>query len=77
MFVYSQDHKSFYKCLTESNGTFTKLFMITIQGSARMEKHLIPPGYFKFNSESGFTHISTTESLTDSTMDMGGRNMCF
>ena len=32
MFVYSQDDKSFYKCLNEYGRTFTELFMITIQG---------------------------------------------
>ena len=32
MFVYSQDDKSFYKCLNEYGGTFTKIFVITIQG---------------------------------------------
>ena len=26
MFVYSQDDKSFYKCLNEYSGTFTKIF---------------------------------------------------
>ena len=30
--VYSQDDKGFYKCLNECGGTFTKIFMITIQG---------------------------------------------
>ena len=32
MFVYFQDDKSFYKYLTEYSGTFTKIFMIVIQG---------------------------------------------
>ena len=32
MFVYSQYDKSFYKCITEYGGTFTEIFMITIQG---------------------------------------------
>ena len=32
MFVYSQHDKSFYKYLTEHGDTFTKIFMITIQG---------------------------------------------
>ena len=32
MFVYSQDDKSFYKCLNEYDGTFTEIFMITIKG---------------------------------------------
>ena len=32
IFVYSQDDKSFYKCLNEYGGTFTKIFMITKQG---------------------------------------------
>ena len=32
MFVYSQDDKSFHKYLTEYGGTFTKIFMIMIQG---------------------------------------------
>ena len=34
-FVYSQDDKddkSFYKCLNEYGGTFTKILMITIPG---------------------------------------------
>ena len=31
MFVYSHDDKSFYKCLNEYDGTFTKIFMIMIQ----------------------------------------------
>ena len=26
MFVYSQDDKSFYKCLNEDDGTFTKIY---------------------------------------------------
>ena len=50
MFVYSQDDTSFYKCLTESSGTFTKLFMMMIrQGSVLIEKQFIPPGYFVLN----------------------------
>ena len=32
MFVYSQDDKSFYKCLTESCGIYTEIVMMTIQG---------------------------------------------
>ena len=36
--VYSQDTLSLNKCLIESSGTSTKLFMITIQGLAHMEK---------------------------------------
>ena len=32
MFVYSQDDKRLYKCLNEYGGTFTEIFMITIQG---------------------------------------------
>ena len=32
MFVYSQDEKSFYKCLNEKDGTFTESLMIRIQG---------------------------------------------
>ena len=31
MFVYSQDDKSFYKCLNEYGGAFTVIFMITTQ----------------------------------------------
>ena len=33
MSVYYQDNLSFNKCLTQSTGAFTKLFMIMIQGS--------------------------------------------
>ena len=32
MFVYSQDDRSFYKCLNEYGGTFMEIFMIMIQG---------------------------------------------
>ena len=32
MFVYSQDDKSFYKCLIESCGIYTEIVMMTIQG---------------------------------------------
>ena len=37
MFAYSQDDKSFYKCLTESSGTLTKIFMITIKVSTNQK----------------------------------------
>ena len=38
MFVYSQDDESFYKCLTESSGTFTEIFMMMIrQGSYELK----------------------------------------
>ena len=46
---------------------FLPKFMITI------EKQLIPPGYFVLNSESDFSLISTTGSLTDGGMNLGGR----
>ena len=36
MSVYYQDNLSFNKCLTQSTGAFTKLFMIMIQGSTTM-----------------------------------------
>ena len=75
MFVYSQDDKRFYKCLNEYGGTFTKIFMITIQGWH--EKQLIPPVYFALNSESDFAQISTTGSLTDGSMNLGSRNESF
>ena len=39
MFVYSQDDKSFYKNLTEYGDTFTKMFMITIQGCHESENN--------------------------------------
>ena len=32
MFVYSQKDNSFYKCLNQYVGTFTKIFMIMMQG---------------------------------------------
>ena len=32
MFAYSQNDKSFNKCLNEYGGTSTEIFMITIQG---------------------------------------------
>ena len=62
MFVYSKDDKSFYKCLNDTFNTF---------------KQLIPPEYFGLNSESDFAHISTPESLTASSMNMGSRNKGF
>ena len=61
MFVYSQDNKSFYKCLNEYDGTFTKIY----DDSTRLEwieKQLIPPGYFV---------------LTDGSMNLGGRKEGF
>ena len=66
---------SFYKCLTESSGTFTAFPMITIQGLTAVEKHSIPPEYFVLNSENGLAHISTTGSLTDGNKELGSRNM--
>ena len=77
MFVYSQDDKSFYTCLTESSCTFTEIFMITIQGSAWIEKQLIPSGCFVLNSESDFSHISTTRSQAGGNINLGGGNKGF
>ena len=54
-------------------GTFTKIFMITIQGYYELKKQLITPGHFVLNSESDFAHISTPGSLTDSSMNLGSR----
>ena len=62
--------------MTESNSTFTELFMITIQGSAWMEQQSIPPEYFVFNSESGFARV-LPHSLTDGNMELGSRKMVF
>ena len=73
MFVYSQDDKSFYKCLNEYGGTFTNIYDHDTR-LAWIEKQLIPPGYFVLNSETNFAHISTTGSLTDGSMNLGGRN---
>ena len=42
MLVYSQDDYSFYKCQTKSSGTFTNLFMITMQGLAWMKNGQYP-----------------------------------
>ena len=60
MFVYSEDGKSSYKCLSEYGGTFTELFMITIQGWHKLKNsQYLQDIYFVFNSESDFAHIST------------------
>ena len=53
MFVYSQDDTSFYKCLAESSGPSSEVFMITIQG----------PEYFVLNSESDFANIYVSGSM--------------
>ena len=63
-----------YGTMTESSGTFTEVFMITIQGSAWMEKHLMPSEYFVLNSKSDFIHISSTGSLTDGNMELGSES---
>ena len=76
MFVYSQDDKSFYKCLNEYGGTFTKIYDYGTR-LAWIENQLIPPGYFVLNSESDFAQISTTESVTDGSMNLGGINKGF
>ena len=60
MFAYSQDDKSF------SHGHDTRL--------AWIEKQLVPPGHFILYSESDFAHISTSGLLTNSNMNLGGRN---
>ena len=39
----------FFKCLTESSGVFTELFMMTIRRSPLIEKQSIPPEYFVLN----------------------------
>ena len=44
---------------------------------AWIEKQLIPPGYLVLNCESDFAHISNPGSLTDSSMNLGGRNKGF
>ena len=68
MLVYSQNHWSFYKCLTKFSGTFTKLFMIMIQGLALMENV----------NTSRIFHIEFWEwSLTDCNMELGSGNMGF
>ena len=74
MFVYSQDDKSFHKCLNEYGGIFTKIYDHNTK-LTWTEKQLIPQAYFVLNSESDFTHISSTGSLTDSSL--GGRNEGF
>ena len=76
MFAYSQDDKSFYKCLNEYGGTFTKIYDHGTR-LASIEKQLISPAYFVLNPESDFAHIFTTGSLTDGSMNLGGRNEGF
>ena len=39
MFGYSQDDKSFYKCLNEYGGTFTEIFMIMIQACHELKNN--------------------------------------
>ena len=67
----------FYIYPTESNGTFTEYFIVTIQGPVWMEKQPIPPENFALNWENGFILIFATGSLTDATGEMGSKNMGF
>ena len=74
MIFYSQDDRSFYKYLTEYGSTFTKIFIVMIQGWH--ESKTIPTGYSEL-TESDFTHISNARSLNDGNMNLGGRNKSF
>ena len=49
--------------------------MITIQGSAQMQKQSVPPEYFLLNLETGFAHSSTRGSLADDNMELRSGNM--
>ena len=62
--------------MSEYGGTFPKIYDHDTR-LAWIEKQLIPPGYFVLNSESDFAHISTTGSLTDGSMNLGGRKKGF
>ena len=42
-----------------------------------MNRKTIPPGYLALNSEGDYAHISTTRSLTDGNMNLGGGNKSF
>lgn len=50
------------------------VLLSTAQGPASITKHSIPPEYFVLNSESGFTHFSTTGSLTKDNTEYGSEN---
>ena len=47
------------------------------QYKVSMNQNTIPPGYLVLNSESDYAHISTTRSLTDGNMNLGGGNKSF
>ena len=66
----------FKSCQSEYLNTFTKIYDHDTR-LAYIEKQVIPPGYFVFNSERGFAHISTTGSQADGSMNLGDRNESF